>query len=135
MGKERRLYKRVYFSRKDEIKIKFYFKGSTGGASEALLMNLSQGGVALAARKNEVEEICKGSRLKVSFIEGEPELEFLSKIELEVKWVLHNTTLKHLGFGCEFLNISPNLRNRIKIFMESWIRRKGQGYQGVKNGY
>ncbi len=54
-------------------------------------------------------------------IKGTTDLEFISFLELEVKWVMDLQIFEHVGIGCEFLNASDAIMDQIDRFVDSEI--------------
>ena len=83
------------------------------------IINLSAGGLHFFLPKGSFKDICTGDHLTLREIKGSKDLDFISNVELEVKWVAEHPLLKHVGLGCEFLNISDEIRQQINQFVDN----------------
>jgi c-di-GMP-binding flagellar brake protein YcgR len=128
--RERRRLERIFFSIEDEIRGTFIFSDIQTELDllTANVVNLSKGGLALTLSKEKGKNIGIGDRVILTQVKGKKELEFLTNIEAEIKWILDNPSLEFIGFGCEFLNISESMKNAIQRLIDSWYRDKSEGH-------
>ena len=119
-GKERRRFKRVAIPVDDGI---MGFISSTRLiADESIavkIIDLSAGGLHFFLHRSSFKEISTGDHLTLREIKGTNNLEFISNIEIEVKWIADHQALKHVGLGCEFLHISDEIRQQIDQFVDT----------------
>jgi c-di-GMP-binding flagellar brake protein YcgR len=127
--RERRRLERIFFSIEEGIKATFIFSDIQTELDllTANVVNLSEGGLALTLNKEKGKNIGIGGRVILTQIKGIKELEFLTNIEAEIKWILDNPSLEFIGFGCEFLDISEPMKNAIQKFIDSWYMEKTGG--------
>ena len=121
--KERRRYQRIFFSIEDGIKGIFAFSDYQKGLLTANIINISENGLGLALSKDKKDMIHKGDYVILTHIMGIQDLESLTNVEAEIKWILENPSLEFIGFGCEFLNAPESQRDAIRIFIDSWQQK------------
>jgi c-di-GMP-binding flagellar brake protein YcgR len=121
-GIEKRKYKRVYFPVEYGLVGILRLPG-IDTALTASVLDLSEGGVGLSLRKDGSPKIIKGDRLILIQIVGKDHLRFFTDIEAEIKWVMKNEHLKHIGFGCEFLNASIAIKDQIRQFVNLAVKK------------
>jgi c-di-GMP-binding flagellar brake protein YcgR len=83
------------------------------------IIDLSAGGLHFFLPRGSLKEICTGDHLTLREIKGTKDLDFISNVELEVKWVAEHQLLKHVGLGCKFFNISDEIRQKIDHFVDT----------------
>jgi c-di-GMP-binding flagellar brake protein YcgR len=119
-GKERRRFKRVVIPVDDGIM--GFISSSRLLADEPIavkIIDLSAGGLHFFLHRSCFKEISTGDRLILKEIKGTKNLDFISNVELEVKWIADHQALKHIGLGCEFLHISEEIRQQIDQFVDT----------------
>jgi c-di-GMP-binding flagellar brake protein YcgR len=117
----RRQFERIFFSAEDRITGSFALADSSA-QSDATVMDLSVGGIRLTIGKDDFFHLKEGERLRLIQLEGAFGLEHISHIEMEVRWVLSHPSLNRIGVGCHFLDPTPEVREHLLAFMESWIK-------------
>ena len=117
--KERRLYKRVFYTAEDRMMGLFVFPGNNQKILEAHIMNVSVGGLHCTIKRNGMISLKMGDRLKLIKLMGNSPLRIASDIEIEIKWVLDYRLMKHVGFGCEFRNLPDMVSSQLSDFIES----------------
>lgn len=119
-GKERRRFKRVAIPVDDGIMGFISFTRLIADESIAVkIIDLSAGGLHFFLHRSSFKEISTGDHLTLREIKGTNNLEFISNIEIEVKWIADHQALKHVGLGCEFLHISDEIRQQIDQFVDT----------------
>ena len=71
------------------------------------------------AKKNAIGPIQQNDIILLDKVVGNQALDFMTDLELEVKWVLDSELMENLGFGCSFCNIPESSRDRIISFMNT----------------
>ena len=124
--KERRSFQRIFFSIEDGIKSKFIISSLQTELDllTANVINLSEGGLALALSKDRGKKIKIGDFIILTEVKGIKDLEFLNNVEAEIKWILDNPSLEFVGFGCEFRDAPESMKDSIQTFIDSWNREK-----------
>ena len=119
-GPERRRFRRVAIPADDGI------MGFIGYprliADECIAVNiidLSAGGLHFFFPRGCFKEITTGDHLTLREIKGTKNLDFISNVELEVKWIADHPSLEHVGFGCEFRHISDECQQQIDQFVDT----------------
>lgn len=119
-GSERRQFKRVAISSNDGIIGIISSPQLIAEDSIAVnIIDLSAGGLHFFLPVGSFKEISAGDDLILREIKGTKNLEFISNVDLEVKWIAEHPALKHVGLGCEFLNISNEIRQQIDQFIDT----------------
>ena len=119
-GKERRRFKRVAIPVDDGIM--GFISSPRLIADESIavkIIDLSAGGLHFFLHRSCFKKISTGDHLTLKEIKGTKNLDFISNIELEVKWIADHQALKHVGLGCEFLHISDEIRQQIDQFVDT----------------
>ena len=126
--RERRRHRRIFFSIEDGIKGIFAFSDHQRGLLTASIINISEGGLGLALNKDKKDKIARGDYVILSHITGIQDLEPLTNVEAEIKWIVDNPSLEFLGFGCEFLDASESVREALRSLIDARFRDKTKGF-------
>ncbi len=121
---ERRQFKRVVFSASDNVLGEFDLPGISDEIISFKILDLSAGGLRFVLPRDDCGDIDVGNKLFLQKIKGMSRLEFVSRMELEVKWILDNPAFENVMIGCEFLNVSETVRMQIDQFVETEATRK-----------
>ncbi|WP_027360106.1 PilZ domain-containing protein [Desulforegula conservatrix] len=97
-------------------------KGDVTSAEEfdATVMNFSEGGLGFSTLRRGFRKLCSLDKLVILNIIGEPPFDEMTGLSLEVKWVLDNSEFSHLGFGCQFQDISDELKDRLRQYIRTF---------------
>lgn len=117
---EQRKYKRLYFPKDEMIRAVFSFSGDKQLVFDSKVLNLSELGLGLLVPKSDtssVADLTAGDILDLKEIVGNPELKFIREIKSEIRWVANAQWMENVGFGCEFIDISAELREKIDSFI------------------
>jgi c-di-GMP-binding flagellar brake protein YcgR len=117
---EQRKYKRLYFPTHEMIRAVFSFSGDKQLTFESKVLNLSELGLGLVVPKsdtNSADDLKAGDILRLKEIVGSPDLKFVREIKSEIRWVANAQWMDNIGFGCEFIEISAELREKINSFI------------------
>lgn len=124
---EKRRHKRVLFSIQERITGSIEKVGEPVGkwCRAVPILNLSKGGIGFILERGMDIPIQTGTQLKLTdmWIEKKSahhlDLRALSDadITMVVRWVLDNSYLQHLGFGCEFVNLPSKCQDEIRGFI------------------
>ena len=117
---EQRQYKRLYFPMDEVIRAVFSFSGDKQLMFDSKVLNLSELGLGLVVRKsdtNAADDLKAGDILHLKEIVGNPDLKFVHGIKSEIRWVANAKWMDNIGFGCEFIDISAELREKIDTFI------------------
>ena len=117
---EKRKFRRAFFTIEDDIIGLFSLASKPDKTVIAYILNLSMGGIyfTLDAAKSSIPKA--GDRIVLMQIKAQKSLSFLVNIDAEVKWVLNPPMLKHIGIGCEFINIPESSMKQLDEFVDSW---------------
>ena len=116
VGKERRRYKRRVIVEDGVVGI-FHFRGVEEELVTAKIMDLSEGGMQLALKRVDSKGIAVGKQLVLMEIKGLADLKSVAGVELEVKWIVGPPSFDNIGVGCEIINISDRIREKIRQFV------------------
>ena len=118
VGKERRRFKRRVIVEEGVVGI-FHFRGAKEELVTAKIMDLSEGGLQLAVKRIDSKGIAVGKHLVLKEIKGLTDLESITGVELEIRWIVGPPSFDNIGVGCEIINISERVREQIRQFVYS----------------
>ena len=122
-GSERRKFKRVVFSAKDEVMGVFTFPGSATDQFTYKIADIGAGGLRFILPRDDDPRVSIGDTLFLHQIRAKTNLEFAADIELEVKWTIDHEIFQHIMIGCEFTHITEAFQKQIEQFAESELVR------------
>ncbi len=125
-GSEKRKFKRIVFSAKDEVMGIFKVPGIADDWVSYRIADISAGGLRFILPRDDDLQISTHDTLFLREIKGKSQLEFVAGIELEVKWVMDHEIFEHLMIGCEFVTIAEDIRKQIDQFVESELAQQNQ---------
>jgi c-di-GMP-binding flagellar brake protein YcgR len=101
------------------------FKLANDDTIVAPILNLSGGGLNMAASQGDLGKIKEGDILMLKNIVGGTNLSFLGQIKSQIRWVKQ---LKpgYLSVGCRFEGIEPAVRQQVMKFVDSERVARGQ---------
>ena len=102
------------------------FKLANNESIAAPIMNISAGGLNMAAPESTRENIRTGDKLLLASIAGGANFAFMSDVISEVRWVKELDTPGYVSVGCEFQNLPDDLRDQLKAFVTSERMTRGQ---------
>lgn len=102
------------------------FKLANNETIAAPIVNISAGGLNLAAPESTKENIKTGDQLLLASIAGGTNFAFLSDVVSEVRWVKQLDTPGYVSVGCKFQNLPDELRDQLKAFVDSERMTRGQ---------
>ncbi len=118
MNEEKRNYKRLAFPKDNAVNATLV---PLDGEREikARILNVSQGGIGLAAERSERDKITEDVEFLVEAVSGKAGLLCLNGKIVKVKWILNYEPLDNLGVGCEFVNLNDECIDQINaLFIE-----------------
>ena len=122
---DRRRFQRIFFAVEDDVKGTFISQHSQQGLLTAVIINLSESGIGLLLSKNETtKKLGKGDHLILTQLNGIKELESLTNIKAEIKWMMENPDLGFIGCGCEFHDVPKPMRKALQTFIDVWSLEK-----------
>ncbi len=102
------------------------FKLANNETIAAPIMNISAGGLNMAAPESTRESIKTGDQLQLVSIAGGANFSFLSDVVSEVRWVKQLDTPGYVSVGCKFQNLPNELREQLIAFVDSERMTRGQ---------
>jgi c-di-GMP-binding flagellar brake protein YcgR len=125
-GAEKRKHKRIIFSASDEVTGSVTWREYAEKPFIYRISDISAGGVRFILSKGESPQIIDhDDRLLLGKIKGS-RLEFVVDVELAVRWVIEHEMFEHMVIGCEFVDISDDVRMQIDQFVEFELAAKNQ---------
>lgn len=91
-----------------------------------LIVNISAGGLNLAAPEKVSHQIKVGDRLMLLSIAGGANLAFLQHIPAEIRWIDKSETPGYLAVGLEFMEMAEAVREQLSKFVSSERKARGQ---------
>jgi c-di-GMP-binding flagellar brake protein YcgR len=102
------------------------FKLSDDEKLVGLLVNISAGGLNLAAPEKAADQIKVGDRLLLLGIAGGANFAFLQHIQAEIRWINKSETPGYLAVGLEFMEMAEDVREQLAKFVNSERKARGQ---------
>ncbi len=124
-GSERRKFKRIVFSAKDEVMGAFTIPGRSDLVPYKIA-DISVGGLRFILPRDDVLKVSIGDTFFLHQIKGRTQLEFSSDIELEVKWTMDHEIFQHIMIGCEFVRMNQVVHKQVEKFAESELAQYNQ---------
>lgn len=90
------------------------------------LINISAGGLNLAAPEKVVHQIKVGDRLLLLGIAGGANFAFLQHIPAEIRWIDKSETPGYMAVGLEFMEMAEDAREQLAKFVNSERKARGQ---------
>lgn len=115
MANEKRAFDRLVFPVEKKVQATFVSANNNITLS-ARVLNISQGGLGLAAVKSENVVLEEENELILQGIIGEEKLDCLKGHTVKVKWILNSGIFENLGVGCEFVELSDECLECIARF-------------------
>lgn len=117
-AEDKRLHKRIFFSKRDEVNGKLRRKGPGERNFQALILDISESGMGLTLVRAEFScGLRAGEILVLESVHGLPIMESDGPVEMEIRWVLDVPFLDHIGFGCRFEDIPEGVREKIRLIV------------------
>jgi c-di-GMP-binding flagellar brake protein YcgR len=115
---EHRQYPRVFLP--TNAGVTGHFEKYNGSLTKfpAVVMNLSQGGIGVATRRQLSGQVLNGDQLTLSVVKRNDSSTPIRGITTVVQWVLEEPTSDKLVLGLEFSGVDPLMRGVIGNFME-----------------
>ncbi len=123
-GSEKRKFKRIVFSAKDEVMGVFSFPGIADDFLSYTIADIGAGGLRFILPKDDALKIATNDTLFLREIKGKSQLQFVADIELEVKCTMDHEMFAHIMIGCEFVTIAEDVRKQIDQFFESELAQQ-----------
>jgi c-di-GMP-binding flagellar brake protein YcgR len=115
----RRRFKRILFSAEEDVTGIVSLSESDDETLAFKIADLSAGGLRFLIQKIDSSDVQTGDTLILKKIDGKSQLDFVSDMQLDVRWIMDDPRLEHAMIGCEFSGISDSDRARIEQFVES----------------
>ncbi len=105
------------------------FRLGNGESLVAPIVNISAGGLNMAAPLKAGKLLKQGDRLTLASIAGGANFAFLNDIRSEVRWVKSLDTPGYISVGCKFQKLSESVRDQLLKFVDTERKSRGQ-YDG-----
>ena len=106
MTDEKRAYDRLAFPAEKKVQATFVSTENNDVLLSARVLNISQGGLGLAAVKGQDVMLAEENELILQSITGEEKLHCLKGQAVRVKWILNSEIFENYGVGCEFVELN-----------------------------
>lgn len=120
-AQERRESKRVFFDLEDNIDVTLSPAMSSIKAIPGTLLSLSTGGLSIAAAKNQRKNIREGDILVVANLLLPDTIEAITRIEVEVKYIIFYKKSDRITIGCVFNRPSGLVTQQIEEFINKRV--------------
>jgi c-di-GMP-binding flagellar brake protein YcgR len=121
-GFEKRKFKRIVFSAKDEVVGVFKLSKLPGKPVFHKIADISAGGLRFILHRDDGLNLSMGDRFFLHEIQGKTTLEFVGAVELEVKWTMDHEIFEHIMIGCEFIHMTEAFQEQLEQFVESELK-------------
>ena len=118
-GSEKRRFKRIVFSVKDDVKGVFTFPKITDDRVLFKIADIGAGGLRFILARDDDLKLNIGDTFFLHEIRGKNKLEFTADIQLEIKWMMDHEIFQHIMVGCEFIHIIVDFQKQLEQFAES----------------
>lgn len=112
MTVENRKHKRFAFPKSSRIRATL-MPISGGKSVEATILNVSQGGVGLAADKRINGIVAEDKEMFFQNVTEGTGLPCLKGEKVRIKWILNYEPLENLGIGCEFVGLKEECLSQL----------------------
>lgn len=123
-AQEKRKYRRLDLGIEDGYFGNFQLTDSV--TIVAPIINLSAGGLNMAASEKDQDKVKEGDILLMTSIVGGTNLSFLNQIKAEIRWVKKLNMAGYISVGCKFMNIEDAVRQQLIKFVDSERYTRGQ---------
>lgn len=120
--REKRQYRRIFFSPEEKVMGKFALAGVDVIAFTTNVMDLSLGGLYFTLKRDKAVDIKVGDRLTLKELQTSISLQIIAEISLEVVRIQDYDFIEHIGFGCEFTNLADDVREKIRQLVDWGIQ-------------
>lgn len=90
------------------------------------IVNISAGGLNMAAPEKVAHQIKAGDRLLLHSIAGGTNFAFIQQITAEIRWIEKSETPGYLSVGLEFLDLPESVKEQMAEFVTSERMARGQ---------
>jgi len=90
------------------------------------IVNISAGGLNMAAPEKVAHQLKAGDQLLLLSIAGGANFSFIQHISAEIRWINKSETPGYLSVGLEFLDLAEAVRQQIDKFVSSERMSRGQ---------
>ncbi|MGE0085626.1 MAG: PilZ domain-containing protein [Desulfococcaceae bacterium] len=116
---ERRRFQRLFFSAEEGFSGLFRLPEPYRQQVMGTIMDMNQEGIGITFQKDECPQLVTGDSLVLIKITDE-RFSFMENTGMKIMWVLNHRSLDHMGMGCEFTNLSSDLKKRISEILNNW---------------
>ena len=96
------------------------------GSLIAQIVNLSAGGLNMAAPADATQTLHTGDVLLLARIVGGTSLSFISQIKAEIRWIKPLDRPGYVFIGCRFLDLADDSRRQLVAFVDGERIARGQ---------
>ncbi len=112
---EKRQYKRLFFSKDQNIMATVSLPHHIENTVEVPILNLSEGGIFIrfSQQNKQLATAQKGEHLILKEIRGITPPVRINTTNMEIRWLLKDKLLDHMGFGCEFKDMNEASKKQL----------------------
>ncbi|MBU0484656.1 MAG: PilZ domain-containing protein [Proteobacteria bacterium] len=111
--KNRRKYERVFFSPDDNVLAVFTITNQEAPPRSTYLTDLSLGGLYFTIKRTEAPCLAVNDKLILNEIKTAVSFQIKAEIEIVIRRIQDYDFVEHIGYGCEFVNITEEIRETI----------------------
>jgi len=123
-GANRRKFNRMLFSAQDDVFGIVSLQASDAQTYIFKIADIGAGGLRFIVQRTNLPAIGRGDRLHLRAVGGLTQLDFVGRLELEIRWLLDEPAFAHVVVGCQFTDISETLQRQIDEFVRLESRRR-----------
>ncbi|XOF35157.1 MAG: PilZ domain-containing protein [Candidatus Electrothrix sp. YB6] len=129
---EKRHYTRIIFNKDNKVQAGITVPDApeTKQNFSSSVLNLSEGGLQLSIKREELPEVQTGNTFILTSITGVPELEALTDISMRIAWLMDNEYLEHVLLGMCFTSLSEEQRQTLRSFVTYHLERTAEQEAG-----
>jgi c-di-GMP-binding flagellar brake protein YcgR len=129
---EKRQHTRIIFNKSSKVEAVVTVTDASESKQNfpSSVLNMSEGGVQLSIKREELPEVRTGNTFILTGITGVSELEELTDIAMRVVWVMDNEYLEHVLLGMCFTSLSEEQRQILRSFVTHHVKRTAEQQAG-----
>lgn len=133
---QKRRHQRIYFTLQTGPRITLGVAGShdDNAVLKAGIMDLSEAGVGFVVNKSESSPLLlsTGEKVKILSVEGDPQIQLLKGVTLEIRWVMNTPEIPFVGHGGLFLDLNGPLKDDLRHIVEAALETHQSALSGTK---
>jgi hypothetical protein len=119
---EKRQHARVFFSEEDSIQGTLTSSEDKSLQVPVVIMNISSGGLSFIGDRYKLHQFQAGDNLTIKSINTPTPLGIIKSVQVQLKYKLDYQHDMGVFYGCQFMNITEELRKKIDIFVQNKLK-------------